>query len=367
VTWYKSKTKGAPKMKPQCHSNLGRAAVRRSAVLAVTSVALAALTFAWSPATASACTCPTPLSATEAFAGAVVVFEGVARGKAMPAAGVLDPATHVPAVKQAFEVSRRWKGDVPATVDVLTAERVSSCGQSYLTDAHYIVYVGRDDGGHFWDDSCSRTRLVAMAAGDLAGLGPGLPPVPSAGATDAGTTDASGGGEDSGGCTVARGRRPCRSPVTFVVLALGLVAFARRRRALSGCASPAQGRWGRWEGAGRIPCVIVIQEERRMNIRDVVSRLDELDEALTIFAKRPWTANAEVMLCPHDNDDEKERARAAGFDYFLEISIAKDEVLEPLRRTDIDTRLKVLLFYAENDAFPDEADLRGGDEDPRQK
>jgi hypothetical protein len=234
VTTYKTKTKGAPKMKPQSHSNLGPAAARPSAGLATTSVALAALMLTWSPGSANACTCSKPLMAAEAFAGAVVVFEGVARGKAMPAPGVLDPATHVPAVKQAFEVSRRWKGEVPATVDVLTAEGDSSCGQSYLTDAHYIVYVGRDDGGHLWDDSCSRTRFVAMAAEDLAALGPGKPPVPSAaGAADAGTTDASGSSGNSGGCTVAPGRRPCTSPGTFVILAFGLVAFARRRRALS--------------------------------------------------------------------------------------------------------------------------------------
>jgi hypothetical protein len=221
-------------MKPQYHSDMGRAAARRSAVLATTSVALTALMLAWSPGTAHACTCSKPLMAGEAFAGAVVVFEGVARGKAMPAPGVLDPATHVPAVRQAFEVSRRWKGEVPAKVDVLTAEGGSSCGQSYLTDAHYIVYVGRGDGGHLWDDSCSRTRFVAMATEDLAALGPGKPPLPSAGgAADAGTTDASESGGNSGGCTVAPGRRPCMSPGSFVLLALGLVIFARRRRALS--------------------------------------------------------------------------------------------------------------------------------------
>jgi hypothetical protein len=90
-----------------------------------------------------------------------------------------------------------------------------------------------------------------------------------------------------------------------------------------------------------------------MNIREVVVRLNGLDEDLTIFARRPWTAESETMLCRVDHEgDEESRARAAGFDYFLEVLIAKEEVLEPIPAEDVETRLKVLLYYAENDAFP---------------
>jgi hypothetical protein len=194
-------------------------------------LALAGLALSWSAGTAHACTCSKPLTAAEALTGAVVVFEGVARGKATLVPGVVDPATHVPAVKQTFEVARRWKGEVPATVEVLSAERDSSCGQSYAADARYVVYIGRDDGGHLWDDSCSRTRVVAMADEDLTALGPGMPPVAGGpGASDAGAGDAGGSAAEAGGCSLGSNGRTRVEPGVLAIFTLGLGALVRRRR-----------------------------------------------------------------------------------------------------------------------------------------
>jgi hypothetical protein len=207
-------------MTTQHHSKPGRA---RSLWLALTSVALGAGVLAWSPGAARACSCAMPQAPAEAIAGAAAVFEGVARGEAVLVPGVVDPATHVAAVKQTFEVTRRWKGEIPARIEVFTAEHDSSCGKSYAAEQRYVVYAA-SEGGRLWDSSCSRSRVVGSASDDLTALGPGMPPL----ATDAGA-DAGGSGADSDACTFAPGRGRGPTSGFLVVATFALVAFARRR------------------------------------------------------------------------------------------------------------------------------------------
>ena len=48
-----------------------------------------------------------------------------------------------------------------------------------------------------------------------------------------------------------------------------------------------------------------------------------------------------------------EEARSAGYEYFLEVSVARDEVLSgPVALAD-DQKIAAVIYYAENDAFPD--------------
>lgn len=76
-----------------------------------------------------------------------------------------------------FEVSRVWKGDVGADVDVQTAISSSLCGRSFETGTSYVVYAHANDSGGLGDNMCSRSRASSSATEDLVALGPGSPPL----------------------------------------------------------------------------------------------------------------------------------------------------------------------------------------------
>lgn len=76
-----------------------------------------------------------------------------------------------------FEVSRVWKGDVGADVDVQTAVSSSLCGRTFESGTSYVVYAYAADGGGLGDNICSRTRTSSSATEDLVSLGPGSPPL----------------------------------------------------------------------------------------------------------------------------------------------------------------------------------------------
>jgi hypothetical protein len=132
---------------------------------------------------ASACSCAPPPPAEESLGSAAVVFLGVAQpGDGSPAAIIdLLPGTRIPASRVRFEVSRRWKGDVTASFEVLTPQSCASCGRAYTFGTRYLVYASRQSDGAFIDYLCSRTRAADGAAEDLAFLGAGLEPLPGAG------------------------------------------------------------------------------------------------------------------------------------------------------------------------------------------
>ena len=91
-----------------------------------------------------------------------------------------------------------------------------------------------------------------------------------------------------------------------------------------------------------------------MKLMEVTRLVHELDRTMTIYAKRPWTPDSEAdvkveepgMLVPSD-------LAQAGYDYFLEIDIARDVVPE-LSRVESSFTLEQwcvrLIGYAEDDA-----------------
>lgn len=90
-----------------------------------------------------------------------------------------------------------------------------------------------------------------------------------------------------------------------------------------------------------------------MTIMEIISRLDQIDDSLTICAfKDPsWRPESPAELCPAN------RAPAGcKFPYFLEISIAKN-VLRAWsyarngRLPDLSECCRALIYYAENDAY----------------
>jgi hypothetical protein len=97
------------------------------------------------------------------------------------------------------------------------------------------------------------------------------------------------------------------------------------------------------------------------SLRDAIVWLQGADEhelsMKTIFVRGPWAAEAEARLVQLDEESRPPAdAEAGGHSYFLEASVAR-EVLDVLRsrptKSSLDDACKLLVYYAENDAYPD--------------
>ena len=92
-----------------------------------------------------------------------------------------------------------------------------------------------------------------------------------------------------------------------------------------------------------------------MTLREIIAGLEAYDDQSVICMRRPWGGDAE---CRVERLDESlaipTRASEEGFDYFLETSVAA-EVLGALgsRPASVDDKIALLVFYAQNDAYPD--------------
>jgi hypothetical protein len=90
-----------------------------------------------------------------------------------------------------------------------------------------------------------------------------------------------------------------------------------------------------------------------MKLQDIYRDLSKLGDDLVIFAVEPWTPDSEAMLLRSEPDGSVEKSNALG-KYFLEVLVAR-EVLETgeERRLSDQDRLRLLIYYAENDAYPE--------------
>jgi hypothetical protein len=91
-----------------------------------------------------------------------------------------------------------------------------------------------------------------------------------------------------------------------------------------------------------------------MNLEQIISGLHELSDEACIFARKPWLPSSEATAAPlGENFEIPISVSALGFEYFLEVHVAR-EVLGVLgnRRSSKEDQLKLLMFYAENDAYP---------------
>jgi len=87
-------------------------------------------------------------------------------------------------------------------------------------------------------------------------------------------------------------------------------------------------------------------------LRDVVTRLDELDEDDTIYTDGTSPAARAAVVAR----GEDEQPRAAGLRYFLEVALAKEAVVVWSEWRDgaeptIDDKLLAISYYATNDAY----------------
>jgi hypothetical protein len=88
---------------------------------------------------------------------------------------------------------------------------------------------------------------------------------------------------------------------------------------------------------------------------EIVDSLEMLDVEHCIFARKPWSTDTFATVGPLI-DDFRVPAEVAdeGFEYFLEVHVAT-EILEVFgtRQPNLQERRNLILYYAENDAYPD--------------
>jgi hypothetical protein len=92
-----------------------------------------------------------------------------------------------------------------------------------------------------------------------------------------------------------------------------------------------------------------------VRLGDAVRQIESLDQDLTIYAQEPWNADSEIEFAPCDQRVMADM-NSRGLTYFLEIFVAK-EILEnwvaERPRSDAE-RFAFVVYYARNDAFPEE-------------
>ncbi len=92
-----------------------------------------------------------------------------------------------------------------------------------------------------------------------------------------------------------------------------------------------------------------------MELQEVVLNLASLDEDAIICVQRPWSGLAEARVVKANLDlSVPVEITNAGFAYFVEVHVAR-EVLGILANSapTLMDRVRLLLDYAENDAYPD--------------
>src|SRR5690606_16928314 len=95
--------------------------------------------------------------------------------------------------------------------------------------------------------------------------------------------------------------------------------------------------------------------EATMTLYEALQNVEELDESAIICARAPWAASSECQVVQPGTDSGVPQAvKEEGLVYFLEVHVAL-EVLEVFgdREASPDEKFGLLVYYAQNDAFPD--------------
>lgn len=91
-----------------------------------------------------------------------------------------------------------------------------------------------------------------------------------------------------------------------------------------------------------------------MSLAEIIAHLDAADDTYCIVARRPWTADAEAKLIALTDDYRVPvDVLADRYEYCLEVSVAREDVIGDPGTLSPDQRVKACIFYAENDAYPD--------------
>ena len=89
-------------------------------------------------------------------------------------------------------------------------------------------------------------------------------------------------------------------------------------------------------------------------LQELIANLEQLDDDYIICVMKPWSPEASARLTlPNENEAVPDELKLCGFSYFLEVHVAK-EVLEVFgaKPPSVDEKVRLLIEYAENDAYP---------------
>jgi hypothetical protein len=91
-----------------------------------------------------------------------------------------------------------------------------------------------------------------------------------------------------------------------------------------------------------------------MKLREILNKSDELGEYDVVYAKRPWSLDTEACIIRYGPDESVPRLLSDSFyEYFLESALIHDirtqveDAGNPIAEA-----MRVILYYAENDAYP---------------
>lgn len=92
-----------------------------------------------------------------------------------------------------------------------------------------------------------------------------------------------------------------------------------------------------------------------MTLAEILAKIDELDDELTIYSAEPWSPVSRAVAA-REPDDGSLPSEASGMRYLLEVSIAKEaiEIWSQWRAGAVPTiadKCEAVLHYAENDSY----------------
>lgn len=92
-----------------------------------------------------------------------------------------------------------------------------------------------------------------------------------------------------------------------------------------------------------------------MKLKEALDQIDSLDESAVVFARRPWTLDSEAVVDRLDGEMRvPQHIAVSRFEYFIDVPVAKEVIgVFGSRPVTAQQRRELLLYYAENDAYPE--------------
>jgi hypothetical protein len=127
------------------------------------------------------CLCGAPRSPQAALARADAVFTGRVVSIQEVALPQADRTNRWVRMKVTINVSKIWKGSLPARVEVYTGLSTNECAYPFVRGSNYLIYADRivEEGvrnAKLSTTTCDRTREYGKAGEDLRALGVSHPP-----------------------------------------------------------------------------------------------------------------------------------------------------------------------------------------------
>lgn len=91
-----------------------------------------------------------------------------------------------------------------------------------------------------------------------------------------------------------------------------------------------------------------------MTLREILNKSDELSEYDVVYATRPWSLESEARVIRYEANEHVPRLLSdSSYEYFLESALIRDIRMQVEDAGNPTAEaLRVILYYAENDAYP---------------